>query len=109
MRSFLVRNKRPLWKWRDIPEGVMFKGEIPEGYDLAISPGPGIIIIDIDMHGEKDGYSSIPNDIIVELSYTLNYKTRGNGRHCWLRYTRITSYNVCYTKLLRGKFQKAMI
>ena len=31
--------------------------------------------------------SAIPNDIIVELRDTFHYKTRGNGRHCWLRYT----------------------
>lgn len=87
MRSFLVKDKKPLWKWRDIPEGVTYCGQLPEGYDLAISPGPGIIVVDIDMHGKVDGYDTIPNEIMVELSQTLFYKTRGNGTHCWFRYT----------------------
>jgi hypothetical protein len=36
-----------------IPDGVMYQGKIPEGYNLAISPTPGIIIVDVDVDIEK--------------------------------------------------------
>jgi hypothetical protein len=87
MRSFLTVNKKPILKWQQIPEGTLYKGEVPKGYTLAISPSIGYIIVDIDRHGEKNGFEHIPQDIYKELMSTFNYKTKNKGRHCWFKYT----------------------
>lgn len=87
MRSFLVRNKTPIIKWGSIPNGIMFKGNIPDNFDLAIVPGPEYIILDVDKHDGKNGFDSIPQNILDELNLTFNYKTKNNGRHYWLKYT----------------------
>lgn len=87
MRSFLVKNKQPLVKWGMIPDGIMYKGIIPDNFDLAIVPGPEYIIIDVDRHGDKDGFDSIPNDILTELEKSFNYDTKNNGKHYFLKYT----------------------
>ena len=87
MKSFLCRNKRPVVRWGLIPDGVMYKGKVPDGYNLAISPTPGYIIIDIDVHEEKNGFDVIPTSIMEELLNTLHYDTKNNGMHCWIKYT----------------------
>lgn len=87
MRSFLVKGKKPIVKWGSIPKGIMYKGAIPEGYGLAISPDDNYIIIDVDRHGDKDGFDNIPGFILEELSKTLFYPTKNNGAHYWLEYT----------------------
>ena len=87
MKSFLLRKKKPTIKWGMLPDGVMFKGQVPEGFQLAICPTPGYIIVDIDRHGEISGFDNVPLAIMDELSKTLNYPTKNNGKHYWLRYT----------------------
>jgi hypothetical protein len=87
MRTFLVRNKKPICKWGQLQQGTMFQGTVPEGYDLGISPTPGIVIIDVDRHGDKDGFTAIPVELLGELENTLNYPTKNNGRHYWFYYT----------------------
>lgn len=87
MRSFLLRGKIPTCKWGLIPEGVMYQGAVPDGYNLAISPSPGCIIIDIDNHGDKSGFDIIPLDIMQEILSTLHYKTKHEGMHAWFWYT----------------------
>lgn len=87
MRTFLVRNKKPICKWGQLEQGTLFKGNVPEGYDLGISPSPGIVVIDVDRHGSKDGFDAIPNELLIELNNTLNYQTKNNGKHFWFRYT----------------------
>lgn len=87
MRSFLLKDKRPIMKWGLIPEGIMYQGKLPNGYNLAISPSPGMIIIDIDRHGDKNGFDNIPLEIMQELSTTLHYPTKHDGMHCWFWYT----------------------
>lgn len=87
MRSFLVRNKQPIIKWSLLPDGIMFKGEIPDNWDLAIVPGPEYIILDVDKHNGKNGFDHIPSDIYNELEKSFNYVTKNGGRHYWLKYT----------------------
>jgi len=87
MRSFLLRGKSPYCKWGLIPEGVMYKGLVPSGFNLAISPSPGVVIIDIDNHGKKNGFNIIPLEIMTELLNTLHYNTKNNGMHVWVKYS----------------------
>ena len=91
MRSFLLKNKTPIIKWGYIPDGIMYKGKVPDGYNLAISPSPGYIIVDIDNHGDKNGFDIIPFEILKELTNTLHYKTKNDGMHCWFKYTGVKS------------------
>jgi hypothetical protein len=88
MKSFLVKNKRPVLKWSQLPDGIMFKGDIPEGFKLAIVPSEGMIVIDVDNHDNSiNGFNNIPLHIKHELDKTLNYATKSSGRHYWFYYT----------------------
>jgi len=87
MRSFLLKNGKPLVVWGLIPDHTLYEGKIPEGYDLAINPHEPYIIIDVDRHGKKDGFDYIPIEIQKELNLTFNYPTKNNGRHYWIYYT----------------------
>ena len=86
MRSFLLRNGKPLIKWGLLPDNTLYEGEIPEGYDLAINPHYPYIIIDVDRHN-KDGFLNIPEYLKPELDSTLHYPTKHNGMHYWFYYT----------------------
>ena len=87
MRTFLVKNKIPQVRWSKIPDNTYFEGNVPESYSLAISPSKGYVILDVDKHGDISGDNNIPFDIKLELKKTLNYPTKGNGMHYWLKYT----------------------
>lgn len=88
MRTFLVKDKKPICCWGSLPDGVLYKGDVPNGYNLGVSPTPGYIIIDIDNHdGGKNGFDIIPGKIMQELLTTLNYRTKHDGMHCWFKYT----------------------
>lgn len=87
MKSFLLRNGTPIAKWGSIPDGILFKGKIPNGYDLAIAPTPGYIIIDVDNKNGKCGSDNIPKKLLPELNNTFHYPTKNNGVHYWLKYT----------------------
>jgi len=88
MRTFLLRGKEPIVKFKLLPDGVMYKGVVPDGYNLAVSPTPGYIVVDIDNHeGKKNGFDIIHPHILKELLSTLHYKTKNNGMHCWFKYT----------------------
>jgi hypothetical protein len=87
MKSFLLKDKKPQVKWGMIPDEIYFEGNIPEGYGLAICPHNPYIILDIDKHGEIDGFSNIPHLIMMELDKSFYYNTKNNGRHVWLKYT----------------------
>lgn len=87
MKSFLVKNKIPIVRWSKIPDNTYFEGNVPESYSLAISPSKGYVILDVDEHGDISGDDNIPFDIKLELQKTLNYPTKGNGMHYWLKYT----------------------
>lgn len=87
MRSFLLKGKSPIVKWGMIPDNVMFKGNIPEGYNLAICPSEGYIVLDVDRHGNIDGFDNVPSYLIRELVNTFNYVTKNNGKHFWMKYS----------------------
>ena len=89
MRTFLLRNKKPIVKWGAIKKDTFFKGEIPEGYNLAVNPSKGVVIIDVDIDKKegKDGFKYMPTEIKGELLKTLNYKTKRGGSHFWVKYT----------------------
>ena len=87
MKSFLLRNGRPLIKWGLLPDNTLYNGKIPEGYDLAVNPHHPYIIVDVDRHGKKDGFLSIPEHLKNELDATLHYPTKNNGMHYWFYYT----------------------
>lgn len=91
MKSFLCRGKRPIIRWSQLPDETYFEGKLPEGYSLAIMPSDNYIIVDIDRHGDIDGFNSIPKNLTEELNKTLCYKTKNNGMHYWFRYTGIKS------------------
>lgn len=89
MRSFLVKNKKPVCKWGRQKDGVLFEGKVPEGYKLAISPTPGYIIVDVDfsIKNNKNGFLYLPEYLKESFAKTLNYATKSGGRHYWFRYT----------------------
>lgn len=70
-----------------LPDNTFFEGVTPEGFSLAVTPSEGHVIIDVDRHGNIDGFENIPSDILIELNMTLNYKTKNNGKHYWFNYT----------------------
>ena len=51
------------------------------------------------------GERTIPVDIFLMVDKSLSMAEDGkfDGLHTWVTGHRITSYNVCYTKLLRGR------
>lgn len=87
MKSFLLKDKKPILKWGSLPENVFFEGEIPEGYSLAVSPSENYIVVDVDKHGDTSGFENIPHLIQMELDKTFNYQTKNNGKHYWLMYS----------------------
>ena len=87
MKSFLLRNKLPMIKWGMLPQEIYFEGEIPNGYNLAVSPNGNYIIVDVDKHGDIDGWNNIPINIKYELLETFHYTTKNNGFHYWFKYT----------------------
>ena len=71
-----------------LPQGKHFEGDLPSGFSLAISPSPGIVIIDFDVKNDKNAFDHVPTDILKELEQTFNYHTsNGKGKHFWCKYT----------------------
>jgi len=87
MKSFLLKNNKPIVKWGMIPDNVFYEGIISEGYALAVAPSNNVVVLDVDLKKDKDGYSHIPMLIMQELNNTLNYKTKSGGAHFWINYT----------------------
>jgi len=87
MKSFLAKNKKPIIRWTLLPEETYFEGSVPEGYSLGISPGPGYIVVDVDRHGDIDGFDNVPRRFRDELDNTLHYTTKNNGGHFWFKYS----------------------
>jgi len=87
MKSFLLKNKKPIIKWGMLPDNVFFKGNVPEGFSLAICPSENYIILDVDRHGNIDGFKNIPIHLQKELDATLHYRTKNNGMHFWFKYS----------------------
>lgn len=70
-----------------IPDETYFEGEIPSEYGLAICPHHPYIILDIDWHGDINGFDNIPSELLLDLSEHFCYDTKNNGRHIWLKYS----------------------
>ncbi len=87
MKSFLLKGKQPILKWGNIPDEIYFEGEIPQGYSLGVNPSDPYIILDIDIHGNSNGFDNIPDYLLLQLSEHFCYDTKNNGRHYWLKYT----------------------
>ena len=87
MKSFLLKDKKPIVKWGQIPDEYYFEGKVPEGYSLAICPHFPFIILDVDNHGDINGADNIPFALKGELDKTLNYSTKNNGKHYWFKYS----------------------
>lgn len=87
MRSFLLKVKKPILKWGKIPEETYFEGEIPQGFSLAVSPHAPYIVLDVDRHGDIDGFDNVPKEFYKEMNATYSYGTKNNGKHFWLKYS----------------------
>jgi hypothetical protein len=87
MKSFLLKNNTPIIKWSLIPNETYFEGVVPDGYDLAVCPSDSIVILDVDVKNEKNGYQFIPGFIMDEIQLTFNYNTKSGGAHYWIKYT----------------------
>lgn len=85
MKSFLLKDKKPLTKWGLIPDGWFFEGVVPEGYALAVCPSP-FIVLDVDIKDGKNGLENIPETVLNKLNETYNYPSK-SGRHYWIKYT----------------------
>lgn len=87
MKSFLLKNNKPIVKWGLIPDETYFEGKVPEGYALAVCPSANIVILDIDVKNGKNGFKHIPEEDLKELNYTFHYNTKSGGAHYWIEYT----------------------
>lgn len=87
MRTFLLKNNSPIIKWGLLPANTMYHGKIPEGYDLAVNPHFPYIVVDVDRHGKKDGFTNLPVHLLDELDATFHYPTKNNGMHYWFEYS----------------------
>ena len=67
MKSFLLRGKKPIIKWGMLPNETYFEGNTPEGFSLAVVPSEGYIVVDVDRHGDEDGFNHIPFSLEEEL------------------------------------------
>jgi hypothetical protein len=87
MKSFLLKNNAPIIKWGMLPDETYFEGTVPEGYALAVCPSGNIVILDVDVKNEKNGFNHIPEEDLKELNYTFHYNTKSGGAHYWIEYT----------------------
>jgi len=87
MKSFLLKEKSPILKWGQIPDEYYFEGPVPEGYSLAICPHYPYVVLDVDRHGDIDGWNNVPLEIKEEIKHTLHYGTKNSGAHFWIKYT----------------------
>jgi len=87
MKSFLLKDNKPICKWGMLPNETYYEGKIPEGYALAVAPTDNYIVLDVDVKNNKNGFNNIPEDIKSILDTTFYYDTKSGGRHYWLEYT----------------------
>ena len=87
MRSFLLKNGTPICPWGSLKESTFYNGRVPEGYDLAVTPSPGYIIIDVDNKNGKNGSKNVPINLVNEFESTFHYPTKNGGFHYWFKYT----------------------
>lgn len=87
MRTFLLKNGTPICPWGSLKENTFYEGVIPDGYDLAVTPSPGYIIVDVDNKNGKNGSANIPKELMSEFESTFHYPTKNGGFHYWFKYT----------------------
>lgn len=87
MKSFLLKENKPIIKWALLPDNVFYEGKIPDGYALAVCPSDSYIILDVDVKNGKNGFNHIPVNILEELNNSFHYDTKSGGRHYWLDYS----------------------
>jgi len=89
MKSFLLKDNKPIVKWSMIPDNTFFEGKVPEGYALAVAPSDNYVILDVDVKNGKNGFIHIleTKGIIDELGKTFHYSTKSGGEHYWINYT----------------------
>lgn len=87
MKSFLLKDKKPIIKWGMLPNETYFEGTVPKGYSLAVSPSDNFIVVDVDKHGNINGFENVPRNIMDELIRSFCYITKNNGFHFWLKYS----------------------
>jgi len=87
MKSFLLKDNKPICKWGLIPPDTHFLGDIPIGYSLAVCPSENIVILDVDVKNKKNGFENIPMLVQIELNKTFNYFTKSGGKHYFIYYT----------------------
>lgn len=96
MRTFLVNAdkssksyKKPSCNWGALRLDTYYFGELPKGWNLAINPTPGIIIVDVDVDVEKNknGFNNIPSNVTAELFSTYGYSTKRGGNHYYFKYS----------------------
>jgi hypothetical protein len=96
MRTFLVNAdkssksyKKPSCNWGALKLDTYFEGNLPIGYNLAINPTPGIIIVDVDVDEKKNknGFDNIDTRILLELELSYNYTTKRGGKHYYFFYS----------------------
>jgi hypothetical protein len=86
VKSFLVKpSGGTVGYWSQLPDGTFFEGEAPDGLKIGVSPSIGMVVIDIDVKNGKNGWNTIPKDIIFLLNQHFNYTTKSGGRHVWLK------------------------
>ena len=88
MKSFLLKpDKTPLIRFGNLPDNTFFEGKIPTGMYLAVAPSENIVILDVDVKNNKNGFQNIPDSIQIELFNTFNYQTSSGGAHFFINYT----------------------
>ena len=98
MKTFLLKNNKPTIMWSLLQDNTFFEGTIPEGYALAVCPSENIVILDVDVKNNKNGFESIPVKILAQLEKTFNYNTKSGGAHYFIRYTGNKLLKNCSTK-----------
>ncbi len=98
-----------------LPDNIFFEGVIPQGYDLAVCPSDNIVILDVDVKNNKNGFENIPSNILKELNQTFYYNTKSGGRHYWIKYTgnkillnKSTKYGLDL-RVAEGKYAKGYV
>ncbi len=90
MKSFLCKNKKPICRWTYLKDNTFWKGSISDDYSIGVCPGKGYIVVDVDRHGDKNGFNvlkTLSSKLQDELTNTFHYPTKNNGEHFWFKYT----------------------
>lgn len=82
------RNKRPLTDHahldatRDVEQIATWWGEHPQAYIGVHTGRSNIVVLDIDVHDDKDGFAELELKMF-DIPFTYAYETPSGGRHIW--------------------------